>query len=174
MEVYLMSEHMMPEHEMIVVAFEDETEAEKVLDTLKGMEAINVVDIKNAAVIVRSGSDDVKIKETSDFDAKQGAIGGAVAGGVLGLLGGGFLKGAILGAAGGAAAGKFVDLGLDDDFLKSVGESLGPNSSAIVAHVDFEQVDRAMEELDKFEGGRILRHGLNADVYTKLSDAVED
>ena len=31
--------------------------------------------------------------------------------------GGGLLRGALLGAAGGAAAGKFVDLGLEDDFL---------------------------------------------------------
>jgi hypothetical protein len=43
-----------------------------------------------------------------------------------------------------------------------------------VALVDFEQVDQAMAELDKFEGGRILRHSLSDDVYTKLSEAVED
>jgi hypothetical protein len=43
-----------------------------------------------------------------------------------------------------------------------------------VALIDFEQVDRAMEELDKFEGGRILRHTLSDDVYAKLSEAVED
>ena len=126
------------------------------------------------AVIVSSASGEVKIKETSDFDTKQGAIGGALAGGVLGLLSGGLIKGAILGAAGGAAAGKFVDLGLDDEFLKSVGDSLGPGSSAIVALVDFEQVDQAMAELDKFEGGRILKHSLSDDVYIKLSEAVED
>ena len=80
----------------------------------------------------------------------------------------------LLGAASGDDAVKFFDLGLDDDFLKAVGDSLGPNSSAIVALVDFEQVDRAMEELEKFEGGRILRHSLSDDVYVKLSEAVED
>ncbi len=169
-----MSEDKMSDHEMIVVAFENEYEADQVLDSLKGMKAMDIVDLKSAAVIVRGSSGDVKIKETSDFDTKQGAIGGAAAGAVLGLLRGGLLKGAILGAVGGAAAGKFIDLGLDDDFLKAVGDSLGLNSSAIVALVDFEQVDRAMEELDKFEGGQILRHTLSAEVYTKLSEAVED
>lgn len=157
-----------------MVAFDNETEAEQVLESLKGMESMDLVDLKNAAVIVRSSSGEVKIKETSDFDTKQGALGGAAAGAVLGLLGGGFLRGAILGAAGGAAAGRFVDLGLEDEFLKEVGESLGPSSSAIVALVDFEQVDQAMQELDKFEGGRILQHTLSAEVYTKLSEAVED
>ena len=169
-----MSDYKIPDHEMMVVAFDNETEADRVLDTLKGMESLDIVDLKSAAVIVSSASGEVKIKETSDFDTKQGAIGGAVAGGVLGLLGGGLLKGAILGAAGGAAAGKFVDLGLDDEFLKNVGDNLGAGSSAIVALVDFEQVDQAMEELDKFEGGRILKHSLSDDVYAKLSAAVED
>jgi len=169
-----MSDNKMPDHEMIVIAFDNENEADKVLDTLKAMESMDVVDLKNGAVIVRSSSGDVKINETSDFDTKQGAIGGAAAGAVLGLLGGGFIRGALLGAAGGAAAGKFVDLGIEDDFLKEVGESLGPGTSAVVALVDFEQVDRAMEELDKFEGGRIMRHTLSDDVYAKLSEAVED
>jgi uncharacterized membrane protein len=164
----------MPDHEMIVIAFDNENEADKVLDTLKAMESMDVVDLKNGAVIVRSESGKVKINETSDFDTKQGAIGGAAAGAVLGLLGGGFIRGALLGAAGGAAAGKFVDLGLEDDLLKEIGDNLGPGSSAVVALVDFEQVDQAMEELDKFEGGRIMRHTLSDDVYAKLSEAVED
>ncbi len=169
-----MSDYKIPNHEMIVVAFGNENEADQVLDSLKGLKDMDVVDLKSAAVIVRDSSGKVKIKETRDFDYKQGALGGAAAGAVLGLLGGGLLRGALLGAAGGAAAGKFIDLGLDDDFLKAVGDDLEPDSSAIVALVDFEQVDRAMEELDKFEGGTILRHTLSPEVYAKLSDAVED
>ena len=169
-----MSDYKLPDHEMMVVAFENETEADQVLDSLKGLEAMDIVDLKSAAVIVRDSSGNVKIKETSDFDTKQGALGGAAAGAVLGLLGGGLLRGALLGAAGGAAAGKFIDLGLDDDFLKSIGDTLAPNSSAIVALVDFEQVDQAIQELDKFAGGRILRHTLSPEVYAKLSEAVED
>jgi uncharacterized protein YeaC (DUF1315 family) len=31
-----------------------------------------------------------------------------------------------------------------------------------------------MEELDKFEGGTILRHTLSDEIYQRLSDAVED
>ena len=58
--------------------------------------------------------------------------------------------------------------------MKEIGDNLGPGTSAIVALVDFEQVDRVMEELDKFEGDRILRHSLSDDVYVKLSEAVED
>jgi uncharacterized membrane protein len=169
-----MSYQEMPNYEMIVVSFDDENRANEVLDTFKQMEDMAVVDLKSGAVVLRDAEGKVTIKETSDFDAKQGAIGGALAGTLLGLLGGGLLRGAILGAAGGAVAGKFIDLGLDDDFLKEIGDGLGASSSAVVAMVDFDQVDQAMEELDKFEGGTILHHTLDADVYEKLSAAVED
>ena len=169
-----MSDSKMPDHEMIVIAFNNVYEAQEVLDTLKSMESLDVVDLKNGAVIVRTEDGKVSINETSDFDTKQGAIGGAVAGAVLGLLRGGLVKGALLGAAGGAAAGKFVDLGIEDDLLKEIGDNLGPGTSAVVALVDFEQIDRAMEELDQFSGGHIMRHTLSDAVYAQLSAAVED
>jgi uncharacterized membrane protein len=164
----------MADYEMVVVAFEGEQEAQRVLDALRQLDRTYVVDLRSAAVIVRQSSGEVRIEETHDFDAKQGAITGALAGGVLGLLTGGLLRGAIFGAAGGAVASQVADLGLDDDFLRGVAEGLEPGSSAIVALVDFQRVDPAMEELEKFEGGRILHHTLSAEVYQKLSDAVED
>jgi uncharacterized membrane protein len=169
-----MSTDQQPHHEMVVVAFEDEYRADDVLSTLQQLDLEAAIDLKSAAVVKRDAQGRVRIRETRDFDARQGAIGGAVAGGVLGLLGGSLLRGAILGAAGGALAGKGIDLGLDDEYLKSVGESLGSGTSALVALVAFQRVERAMEELDKFEGGTILRHTLSDEVYQQLSAAVED
>ena len=169
-----MSNHEKSNYEMIVVAFEDEYRAAEVQSTLKQLEDTAVVDLKSAALVTRDASGKVRIKETSDFDAKQGAIGGAVAGGLLGLLKGNLLGGAILGAAGGAIAGKGIDLGLEDEFLEDIGDKLSTSSSAVVALIDFDHVDQAMEELEKFEGGTILHHTLDADVYEKLSEAVED
>ena len=164
----------MSSHEMMVIAFEAEDTADEVLRSLKELDRESVVDLKSAAVIVRDAEDKVRIRETRDFDAKQGAIGGAVAGGLLGLLKGRLIKGAILGAAGGAVAGKGIDLGIEDDYLKEVGDSLGSGTSALVAIVDFQRAESAMLELDKYEGGKILRHALSDEVYQQLSDAVED
>jgi uncharacterized membrane protein len=72
------------------------------------------------------------------------------------LTGKGLVGGALLGAGGGALASKGLDLGFDDDFLAEFGDKLGPDSSAIVATVDFVNLDAAMEVLDRFEGGTIL------------------
>ena len=169
-----MSTYETANYEMMVVAFEDEYKADEILSTLKQLDVEAVVDLKSAAVVVREADGRIRIRETRDFDAKQGAMGGALAGGVLGLLGGGLLRGAILGAAGGALAGKAIDLGLNDEYLRSIGESLGSGTSALVALVAFQRVDKAMEELDRFEGGTILRHTLSDEVYQQLSDAIED
>jgi uncharacterized membrane protein len=169
-----MSEAQAPSYEMVVVAFEDEQKAGEVLGTLKQLDVEATVDLKSAAVVKRDAEGKVRVKETKDFDAKQGAIGGAVAGGLLGLLTGKLIVGALVGAAGGAAAGHGIDMGLNDEYLRSVGVSLGSGTSAIVALVSFERVEKAMEELDKFEGGTILRHTLSEEVYQQLSDAVED
>jgi uncharacterized membrane protein len=169
-----MSNPEMPNYEMMVVAFENEYKADEVLSTLKQLDVEATVDLKSAAVVKRDAEGKVRIKETTDFDAKQGAIGGAVAGGLLGLLTGKLLVGALVGAAGGAVAGKGIDLGLNDEYLETVGESLESQNSALVALIAFERVDRAMAELEKFEGGTILRHTLSDEVYQQLSDAVED
>ena len=71
-------------------------------------------------------------------------------------------------------AAKGLDLGFDDDFLSEFGEKLGPDSSAIVATVDFVEIDAAMEILDRFEGGTILHTTLDPEVSAQLSEAVED
>jgi uncharacterized membrane protein len=161
-------------HEMIVIAFPRQDEAERVVKTLKQMDKQAIVDLKNAAVIERDRKGKIEFRETKDLNAKQAAMVGAAGGALLGVLRGKMLKKAVLGTVAGAAAGKFIDLGLKDDFLKDVGAQLEPGSSAVVALVDFQYVDEAMRVLDQFDGGTILRHELSAEVYQKLSAVVED
>jgi uncharacterized membrane protein len=90
------------------------------------------------------------------------------------LTGKGLVGGALVGAGGGALAAKGLDLGFDDDFLNDFGEQLSPDSSAIVATVDFVNLDAAMDVLDQFEGGTILHTTLQPEVAAQLSEAVED
>jgi uncharacterized membrane protein len=162
-------------YELLVVSFPGEGKADEVLTALRALESEAAVDLESSAVIVRRENDNVSIRESKDYDAKQGALAGAAGGLLLGaLFGRGAIKGALIGAGVGAVTGEFIDMGLDDDFLKGVGDQLSPGHSAIVALVDFTHLDRAMEELDRFEGGTILRHELSDEAYQKLSEAVED
>jgi uncharacterized membrane protein len=51
-----MSDYKIPDHEMLVVAFDNENDADQVLNSLKGMESMDILDLKNAAVVVRDSS----------------------------------------------------------------------------------------------------------------------
>ena len=161
--------------EMFVVAFDGVDQADEVLGTLRQLDDDRLVELGKAAVIQRAADGEIGIEETADMDTKDSAIAGAVAGGLLAMLTGrDLIGGALLGAGGGALAAKGLDLGFDDDFLNEVGESLGPDSSAIVATVEFTNVEAAMETLDRFEGGTILHTTLQPEITAQLSDAVED
>jgi uncharacterized membrane protein len=161
--------------EMFVVSFADESEADEVLEALRRLNDQRLLALGDAAVVRRRSDGDIDIEETADMDTKQGAIAGAAAGGLLGLLTGkGLVGGALLGAGGGALAAKGLDLGLDDDFLKTIGEKLEPGSSAIVATVEFTNAEASMEALDRFEGGTILHATLSPEIVEQLSAAVED
>lgn len=160
---------------MLVVSFRGEGTADEVLTALRALESEATVDLDSSAVIVRRENDNVSIRESKDYNARQGAIAGAAGGLLLGVLfGKGAIKGALLGAGAGAVTGEFIDMGLDDEFLKEVGDQLVRGHSALVALIDFTHMDRAVGELERFEGGTILHHELSDEAYQKLSQAVED
>lgn len=161
--------------EMFVVAFDGAAQADEVLGTLRRLDDKQYLELGKAAVVRRGADGAIEIEETADMDTKESAIAGAVAGGLLGMLTGkGVVGGALVGAGGGALAAKGLDLGFDDDFLNDFGEQLSPDSSAIVATVDFVNLDAAMDVLDQFEGGTILHTTLQPEVAAQLSEAVED
>jgi len=162
-------------YEMLVVSFPGEGTADEVLTSLRSLQSEAAVDLESSAVIVHRDNDKVSIRESKDYNAQQGALVGAAGGLLLGaLFGKGAIKGALLGAGAGAVSGEFIDMGLDDDFLKSVGDQLSTGHSAIVALIDFTHMERAMEELERFEGGTILHHELSDEAFQKLSKTVED
>lgn len=161
-------------NEMLVVAYPSETEAEKVLNALQQLNHEHVVQLKNAAVVVRDRSGKITLRETHDFDAKQGAIVGALAGGLIGKLTGGSMLGeAALGAVSGVAASRLFDLGFNDQYLHEVGANLPPGSSALVAVVHFEHLDQALRTLQGFPGGRVMRLTLPLDIQQQVQRAIQ-
>src|SRR5262249_33813390 len=110
---------------------------------------------------------------TQDFNGKQGALFGALAGGLLGALKGDTIEGAVIGAAGGYVTSRVLDLGFNDDYLKELGSQLTPGTSAIVAMLEFAPADNAVQPLQQFQGGHIMRQTLPADIAQQLAAAVE-
>lgn len=161
-------------NEVVVVAFPGEQKAAEVLQTLRALNHEHLISLKNAATIVCHSNGKIEIHESRDFDAKQGTVFGALAGGLLGAMRGDTLEGVLIGGAGGYLASRVLDLGFDDSYLKELGAQLTPGTSAIVAMIEFQNADAAIQVLDQYSGGRVLRTTLPAEVSQKLAAAVED
>jgi uncharacterized membrane protein len=69
----------------------------------------------------------------------------------------------------GAIAGKLTDIGIDDNFIKEVGQEIQPGNSALFLLVREATVDRLVERLRPFEG-RIIRTSLSAEDEMKLRE----
>ena len=67
--------------------------------------------------------------------------------------------GFVAGVAVGAAVGATEDIGINDDFLKDVGDSLNPGTSALAVLIRRSDPELVLPELEKFEG-RILKMSL--------------
>lgn len=70
-------------------------------------------------------------------------------------------------------SGALSDYGINDDFIKEVGQSLERGKSAIFMLVRHVNVDKALPELGKF-GGRIIRTSLSNEQEARLKRALED
>ncbi len=162
---------------MLVYAFNEEEKAEQVLKALRDLDRRGIFDILNAAVLVTQADGRVKLRETEDVDARRGALFGAVVGGLVGLLGGpaGAIVGAAAGAATGGVAAHQMDMGFSDEYLREIQESLEPGSSALIALVEHEWVDRVIQELEQHEG-QLFRQAIKADIAAQLaaSQALEE
>lgn len=155
--------------ELIVAAFNEKNKAEEVLKTLKQLEKEEIIFLVNAAVMTKDDKGKVSLKETQDVGAGKGALFGAIAGGLIGLIGGpvGVVVGAAAGAATGGVAANKIDMGFPDDTLKELQETLTTGSSAIVALIQHEWVDRVVEELEKFDAS-LFRQALKDEITAQL------
>ncbi|BAU15748.1 hypothetical protein LEP3755_63130 (plasmid) [Leptolyngbya sp. NIES-3755] len=155
--------------ELIAIGFKDEFKADEVLLDLKKLEREYLIDLEDAAIVVRNKQGKVKIKQTQELVAS-----GALSGGFWGLLFGViFLHPmlALFGAAVGALSGALTDIGIDDDFIREIGNTLEPGTSAIFILVKKSTPDKVLDEISKFEG-RVLRTSLSKEDEAKLQAAL--
>lgn len=154
--------------ELIVAAFQTEDGAEQALKELKAAKKDHLINIDNAAVIHKDAKGKVHIKELKDMGGGKGAAIGGVTGAVLGILTGG--AGLVLAGAGalvGGLAAKLRDSGFDDTRLKTLGDSLKPNTSAIVALIEHRWVGELEKEMEE-AGADVLTQTISADIAAQL------
>ena len=155
---------------LIVLAFENETDAELMRDDLLKMQKEHLIGLEDAAVAIRHKDGKTKIKQVQSL-AGAGALGGAFWGLLIGLI---FLVpvfGLVVGAAAGALVGKYQDIGVDDKFIKEVGNTIQPGTSALFLLVREATPDKVMEGLKKYKNVKVLKTSLSAEQEEKLKHA---
>lgn len=154
---------------LIVVAFDDETGAFEMRDALKRMQKQHLLKLEDAAVVVRKPDGKVKVKQAVSL-VGEGALGGAFWGMLIGILFWMPWLGLAVGAASGALAYSLADVGVDDGFIKRVGNTIEPGHSALFLLVEDAKPDKVLDELKQFKG-KILHTSLSSRDEEKLRAA---
>jgi uncharacterized membrane protein len=155
---------------LVVIDYENEVRAEEVRLALLKMQKEYLVDLIDAVIVVRDAKGKVKLRQMYDLTA-FGAISGGFWGALIGLIFLNPLFGFALGAAAGAISGALRDVGIDDKFMKQLGETLKPDSAALCVLVRHVTSDKVLEEVKKF-GGTLIKTNLSHENEAKLRDAL--
>jgi uncharacterized membrane protein len=166
--------------EMVAIAFEKPDEADRVLTELARLQKEYLIDLEDAVVAIRQPDGKVQLKQSINLigvGAASGGLSGAFWGSLVGLLFlnplAGFAVGGLVGAGSGALSGSLVDYGIDDNFIRSLAETLQPNTSALFVLVRKAQPEKVLAELSGFRG-KVLRSSLSPEQEARLQAAISD
>jgi uncharacterized membrane protein len=155
--------------DLIVLAFKTEGGATAMRDKLVQLQKQHLISLEDAAVVIRRADGKVKVKQATSL-VGAGALGGAFWGMLIGLIFWMPWLGLAAGALGGAIGGHFSDVGVDDKFIKEVGNTIEPGHSALFLLVVSATGDKVMEELEGTEA-TVLQTSLSKEQEAKLRDA---
>jgi uncharacterized membrane protein len=158
--------------DLVVLAFDTQGGAQQMLSEVDRLQKLQLLTLDDAATVVRSADGKPKVQQARSL-VGAGAFGGAFWGMLIGLLFFMPWMGLAIGAVTGALAGKFRDIGIDDKFIKEVGEAIKPGTSALFLMVQNVRGDRVIEELQGTQQGvTVLRTSLSKEAEEHLREAL--
>jgi uncharacterized membrane protein len=155
---------------LIAVAYPDAATAEEVRGELFEAMKERLVELEDAVIVARDDDGKVKLHQAVST-AAAGASGGAVWGGLIGLLFLSPLLGMAIGAAAGGASGAMADVGVDDKFMKDLGQKLEPGGAALIVLVRSSTPDKLLPRVSQY-GGHVLQSSLSDDAEAELEAAL--
>ncbi|MBV9338906.1 MAG: DUF1269 domain-containing protein [Solirubrobacterales bacterium] len=155
--------------DLVAIAYDDLSTAQDVLGNLSQAVKEHVIELDDAVIVERQQDGKVKLHQPST--AAAGAVGGALWGGLIGLIFLMPLLGMALGAAGGAAGGALADAGIDDNFMKQLGNELPPGGAAVFLLVRRVSTDKVLPQIKN--PGRVIRTSLSDQSEAELQAALD-
>lgn len=157
--------------DLLVIAFDTESDGFELRTELVKMQKEYLIELEDAVVVTRPSADDIQLHQAMNLTA-AGAVGGGFWGTLVGLVFLNPLLGAAVGAASGALAGKFTDIGINDDFMRELGHSIPPGGSAVFILVRKMTADKVLARLESYHmKGRVLQSSLPDSEEARLREA---
>jgi uncharacterized membrane protein len=158
---------------LTVWKFPDASGAEHAEATLERLQKEALITVHDAAAVSwQTGAKKPKTRQLRSLTG-AGALGGAFWGLLFGLIFFVPLLGLAIGAGMGALAGSMSDVGIDDDFIKSVRDQVTPGTSALFVLSSDAVIDKVK---GAFEGqhAELLHTNLDSDQEAKLREVFSE
>jgi len=158
--------------DLVAIAYNDEQTAESVRSTLADLTKEKIVELDDAVVVTRDK--DVKVSLHQTFHpVSTAAAGGALWGSLIGLIFLMPLMGLVIGAASGALGGAITDVGVNDNFMKELGQKLTPGTSALILLIRKSTPDKMLPRIEHF-GGHVIQTSLSDEEEQQLRNALHE
>jgi uncharacterized membrane protein len=155
---------------LIVIGFKEEHKAFEMRAELVKLQKEYLLDMEDVVVVTKTDKGKLKLHQAMNLTA-AGAVGGSFWGMLIGMIFLNPLVGAAVGAGAGAISGKLSDIGINDRFMKDLGQTITPESSALFVLVKRSTPDKVLDALKGF-GGTVLKTSLTADNEELLQEAL--
>lgn len=164
---------------LLVLGVDSPQTAEKLLDLASDLAKQQLLDLADAAWVQRTNDGKVKLHQSVNLTpmmAGSGAATGALWGTLIGLL---FLNplagaavGAGVGAGTGAIAGSLSDIGVSDDLIREIGQTLEPGKAAVFFLARNATVDRVIDAIRPYNP-KVIQTNLSRDSERDLIEALQ-
>ncbi|MEO1732946.1 MAG: DUF1269 domain-containing protein [Pseudomonadota bacterium] len=159
--------------DLIVLTFDDEATGFELRTELVKLQKEYLLTMEDAVVVTKDDAGKVHLHQATNLTA-AGAIGGSFWGLLIGFLFLNPLLGLAVGAGAGAVSGMLTDLGIDDNFMKDLGEKLQPGGSAVFVLLKEVTGDKVLERLEHFHSrGHVMQTSLSKDNEAALRAVIE-
>jgi uncharacterized membrane protein len=151
---------------LLIFAFSDQDGASKMITEIKSLQTEQLISISDAATVIRKPDGNIIIEQATSL-VGSGTLGGAFWGMLVGVI---FYMPWLGMASSGARAGKLSDYGIDDNFIKDVGVTIGPGQSALFLIVSSMAEDRVIGAVSRHKA-TLLRTNLGEEDENRLREA---
>jgi uncharacterized membrane protein len=155
--------------DLVAIAYQDLPTAQQVTSNLGEAVKGHEIELDDLVIVERKDDGNVKLHQPSL--AGFGAAGGALWGGLIGLIFSVPLFGMAMGPRRAPQAARLSDTGVNDDFMKRLGEELAPGNAAVIVLVRQVSADKVLPQIQV--PGTVIQTSLSNEDEQRLQEALD-